>query len=203
MFSGIIEGTGRIAEIIHEGSNQIMWISSPFEESLQVDQSLSHNGVCLTVEEVNNHGYRATAVKETLEKTALGQLQVESLINLERSLTLGSYVDGHLVQGHVDNIATCVERKEVDGSWLFQFRFNSNYNHLLVEKGSITINGVSLTAFDVTNEHFTVTIIPHTFNNTNFFTLKPGDSVNLEFDLIGKYVQKQLNTYQQHSQLSN
>ena len=202
MFSGIIEGMGKMETIHQEGTNQVMWIQSPFSEALQADQSLSHDGVCLTVEAVRGSSYRVTAVQETLSKTSLGALEQGSLVNLERSLTLGSYVDGHLVQGHVDNIATCVDRQEEDGSWLYQFRFDEDFGHLLVEKGSISINGISLTAFNVGEQHFTVTIIPYTYEHTNLHTVVPGTSVNLEFDLFGKYVQKQLASYQERLQSS-
>lgn len=202
MFSGIIEGMGKVESIQQEGTNQVMWVHSPFSEPLQADQSLSHDGVCLTVETVKGSSYRVTAVQETLSKTSLGNLKEGSLVNLERSLTLGSYVDGHLVQGHVDNIATCVDRQEEDGSWLYQFRFDEDFGHLLVEKGSISINGISLTAFNVGEQHFTVTIIPYTYEHTNLHTVMPGTSVNLEFDLFGKYVQKQLASYQEGLQSS-
>lgn len=200
MFSGIVEGIGQVQSLHQEGTNQVMWISSPFEEQLQADQSIAHDGVCLTVEEAKEDTYRVTAVQETLNKTSLGNLTAGSLINLERSLTLGSYIDGHLVQGHVDNIATCIDRQETDGSWLFQFRFGEDFGHLLVEKGSVTINGISLTAFNVGEQEFTVTIIPYTYEHTNLKRVMPGTSVNIEFDLIGKYVQKQLASYQERLQ---
>jgi riboflavin synthase len=196
MFSGIVEGMGEVQKIEESGSNKVFWVKSPFQEALHVDQSLAHDGVCLTVEEVNDEIYRVTAVLETLNKTSLGHVQVGSLVNLERSLTLGSFVDGHLVQGHVDNIATCKNKWEADGSWFFQFQFDPSFNSLLVEKGSITINGISLTAFDVAEDHFTVAIIPYTYEHTNLQKVEAGTMVNLEFDLIGKYVQKQWASYQ-------
>ena len=207
MFSGIVEGTGLVSKIAHSGTNKVFWIRSPFEEPLQVDQSLSHNGACLTVEAVEGAFYRVTAVQETLKKTNLGNLVEGSYVNLERSLTLGSYVDGHLVQGHADNIATCTQKKEMDGSWLFEFKFEAGFGNLLVEKGSITVNGISLTAFEVSEQHFKVAIIPYTYNHTNLQAVEPGTQVNLEFDLIGKYVQKQMAAYQKsgatYSQVSS
>ncbi len=196
MFSGIVEGMAEVQKIEESGNNKVFWLKSPFKEALHIDQSLSHDGVCLTIEEVSDDIYRVTAVLETLRKTCLGNLKEGSLLNLERSLTLGSFVDGHLVQGHVDNIATCRKRWEADGSWFFQFQFDSSFSSLLVEKGSITINGISLTAFDVAENHFTVAIIPYTYEYTNLKKVEQGTMVNLEFDLIGKYVQKQWTSYQ-------
>lgn len=196
MFSGIVEGIGEIQNIQESGSNKVFWVKSPFQEALHVDQSLAHDGVCLTVEEVRDDVYRVTAVQETISKTSLGNLKEGNIVNLERSLTLGSFVDGHLVQGHVDNIATCLNKWEADGSWFFQFQFDPSFSNLLVEKGSITINGISLTAFDVGGDHFTVTIIPYTYIHTNLHRVESGAAVNLEFDLIGKYVQKQWASYQ-------
>lgn len=191
MFGGIVEGTGKIQSIQVEGTNKTFQIQSPFEEELAVDQSIAHNGVCLTVEDFSQDTYQVTAIQETLDKSNLGALKEGDEINLERSLTLGSYVDGHLVQGHVDDIGYCQARETLEGSWEFTFEFNPAHASLLVEKGSITINGISLTAHDLTKETFKVSIIPYTFYHTNLQSVKEGDSVNLEFDLIGKYILRQ------------
>ena len=191
MFSGIVEGLGKILRIQPNGSNRIFKIRSPFREALKEDQSLAHNGVCLTVEALAEDHYQVTAVRETLAKSNLGLLEVNDFVNLERSLTLGSFVDGHLVQGHVDATGRCEEIKNADGSHIFRFSYDAQFAPLLVEKGSITVNGVSLTAFDVTNEEFKVAVIPYTYEHTNLQFLKSNDPVNLEFDLIGKYVWRQ------------
>jgi len=191
MFSGIVEGTGRIRLSKKSGSNQILQIHSPFADALYVDQSIAHNGVCLTVESFKDNVYQVTAIGETLKKSNLGSLQTGDDVNLERSLTLGSYVDGHLVQGHVDSLGLCKEIREMDGSWVFSFQYDRSQAALLVEKGAITVNGISLTAHAVADSVFSVSIIPYTFHHTNLQHLSVGDSVNLEFDLIGKYVQQQ------------
>ncbi len=192
MFTGIIEALGSVKSKQMEGSNCLFTIEAPLASELQVDQSVSHNGVCLTVTALlPNNQYQVVAVEETLEKSNLGDIQEGSLINLERSMKWGGRVDGHLVQGHVDLTGTCTNIQEKDGSWIFTFEFQSkNRHHLVVEKGSICINGVSLTCFNTSEHSFEVTIIPYTFEHTNFHRLNPGHSVNLEFDIIGKYVER-------------
>ncbi|BDD02735.1 riboflavin synthase [Aureibacter tunicatorum] len=191
MFTGIIEKTGIIRDIIKEGSNVIFKIESELGPELKIDQSLAHNGVCLTVTEIQGNISSVTAVDETLKKTNLGDLQVGDIINLERAMASSGRFDGHVVQGHVDQVGTCTKVQELEGSWLYDFEYDFDLHHnVLVEKGSITINGVSLTCFDCENGSFRVTIIPYTHEHTNFKTLKAGDNINLEFDIIGKYVQR-------------
>jgi riboflavin synthase len=188
MFSGIIECMGRVEETLPQESNISFWISIPFAVELKIDQSVAHNGVCLTVDALRPGAYRVTAIQETLSRTNLGGLQKGSTVNLERSLTLNTLLDGHLVQGHVDTTGVCTHIRDADGSRLFTFSYPPAYSHLLVEKGSVAINGVSLTAFDLVDNTFTVAIIPYTLEHTTFGTLKEGSAVNLEFDIIGKYV---------------
>jgi len=188
MFTGIIESRGTITRIIPNGSNLDFWISAPITPELKIDQSVAHNGVCLTVVEIAGNQYRVTAVAETLLKTSLGQLQEGTMVNLERSLRLGDRLDGHFVQGHVDTTGRCVGRIEKDGSWDFSFSFPEEFAPLIIEKGSVCINGVSLTVFNAGRKTFSVTIIPYTFHHTNFETLAAGDTVNLEFDVLGKYL---------------
>jgi riboflavin synthase len=188
MFTGIIEQVGRILEIHPTGTGLSFWISSSISSELSVDQSLSHDGACLTVEEVRQDSHRVTAIQETLLKTRLRDWQPGSGINLERAMVLGGRLDGHLVQGHVDGTGTCLSRSDQGGSWLFRFSFPSSFAPLIIEKGSITVNGISLTAFDVTDDAFSVAIIPYTMEHTNLPDLREGHRVNLEFDLIGKYI---------------
>jgi riboflavin synthase len=188
MFTGIVETTGVVAEIITTGTNKTFWVKSPLWLELKPDQSVSHNGVCLTVEEVKEAMHRVTAVEETLAKTTLGNWKEGNLINLERSMMLTTRLDGHLVQGHADATAICTMAEEKDGSWVFQFSFPEKFATLLVEKGSVAVNGTSLTVFNVTNDHFEVTIIPYTYQFTNFNQLQKNNLVNIEFDIIGKYV---------------
>ena len=190
MFTGIIESTGIIKEVIDEGSNKTFWISSPISKELKVDQSLSHNGVCLTVEEIKDGMHRVTAIEETLLKTDLANWKAGTVINLERCMLLDGRIDGHIVQGHVDGIATCIDVVEKKGSWEFSFQFEIQFAKYIIEKGSITINGISLTLFNIGTDTFTVAIIPYTFEHTNMKTLKKGDLVNLEFDMIGKYINR-------------
>lgn len=190
MFTGIIESVGKVADIQQEGSNLTFHLKSPMAGELKVDQSLSHNGVCLTVTAVAGDVYAVTAVEETLLKTNLGKLKVGSAVNLERCMVVNGRFDGHIVQGHVDQTGVCTQVLERDGSWLFDFEFDSRLGNILVEKGSVCINGVSLTVFDVTDTSFRVTIIPYTYENTSFHQLQPGSVVNLEFDILGKYVQR-------------
>jgi riboflavin synthase len=192
MFTGIIEFTGIIKEVISNGSNKIFWIESPVSNTLKVDQSISHNGVCLTVEEVTGDLHRVTAIEETLQKTSLGKWDTGYRLNIERCLALNARLDGHLVQGHVDTTGTWLERKEKDGSWEFEISFPPSFAELIIEKGSICVDGISLTAFNVKKDRFTIAIIPYTYNHTNINTVKIGDPVNLEFDLVGKYILRKL-----------
>ncbi len=188
MFTGIIEATGNITAIETSGTNKTFWISSPVSQELKIDQSVSHNGVCLTVEEVKDGAHRVTAIAETLEKTNLGKWDQSDIINIERCLLINSRLDGHMVQGHVDTTGSCTKLVELDGSWEYSFQFSPQFAELLVEKGSIAVNGISLTVFNVGKDHFSVAIIPYTFEHTNMQAVKEGTSVNLEFDIIGKYV---------------
>ena len=188
MFTGIIESMARVAAIGHEGSNVHFTISSPLAQQLRVDQSVAHNGVCLTVVAIDGDSYVVTAVAETLAKTNLGLWRVGDEINIERSLKIGDRLDGHFVQGHVDATATCIEKQALEGSWLFRFRFPAAFAPLVIEKGSVCINGVSLTVFDAGRDEFTVTIIPYTYEHTNFHAIGEGTVVNIEFDVLGKYL---------------
>lgn len=188
MFTGIIESTARVAAIAHEGSNIHFTVESPLTAELKIDQSVAHNGVCLTVVRIDGNQYVVTAVAETLAKTNLANWQVGDLVNIERSLRLGDRLDGHFVQGHVDATATCIAKETLDGSWLFRFRFPAQYAALIIEKGSICINGVSLTVFNTGRDECTVTIIPYTYTHTNFGQLEAGSVVNIEFDVLGKYL---------------
>jgi len=190
MFTGIIESLGKIRSINTNGTNKTFWVESSLTAELKVDQSLSHNGVCLTVEEVKDNLHRVTAIEETLEKTNLGTWQPGDLVNLERCMVMNGRLDGHIVQGHVDATATCLERTDKDGSWEFRFEFPKKFGHLVIEKGSISLNGISLTIFTVKKSKFDIAIIPYTFEHTNIQSVAPGSLVNLEFDLIGKYVHR-------------
>jgi riboflavin synthase len=195
MFTGIIESTGLVKEVIPNGSNKTFWIESVISSQLKADQSVSHNGACLTVEEVTNGLHRVTAVDETLQKTNLGTWESGTLVNLERCLALNGRLDGHFVQGHADSTGTCLKIIEKEGSWEIDFEYPGKFSSLLVEKGSITVNGISLTAFNVKRKKFRVAVIPYTFNHTNTNALKEGDLVNLEFDLIGKYILRNSKQY--------
>lgn len=188
MFTGIIECLGIIEEVISDNSNRDIWLSSPITHELKIDQSVAHNGVCLTVVEIKDDKYRVTAVDETLKKTNLSALESRQIVNIERCLKVDGRLDGHFVQGHVDAVGECVSKRESDGSWLFTFQFPEEYATLVVEKGAICINGVSLTAFEVTKSTFTVAIIPYTYDHTTFKTIKEGTIVNIEFDILGKYL---------------
>ena len=188
MFTGIIESLGKITDLKVDRGNIDFTIESDISKDLKVDQSVSHNGVCLTVTETNNNTHTVTAVKETLDKSSMTNFLVNDLINLERAMKLGERLDGHLVQGHVDGVAKCLGISVNDGSWIYKFEFDISNEMLLIEKGSICINGVSLTVFDIVGNTFKVTIIPYTYENTSFKTLKEGDIVNIEFDMIGKYL---------------
>lgn len=192
MFTGIIEATGRIESIDRQGTNLSFRISSPISHELKIDQSVSHNGVCLTVEESADGIHRVTAIEETLRKTDLADWQTGTLVNLERCLPFNGRLDGHFVQGHVDTKGTCTNCTALNGSWEFTIRFPKEFAHLIIEKGSISLNGISLTCFNVTEDSFTVAIIPYTYEHTMIHTLREGQSVNLEFDLIGKYLARHL-----------
>jgi riboflavin synthase len=193
VFTGIIETTGKILQLEKEGSNLNLWVDSNLSKELRVDQSIAHNGVCLTVVELGEKSHKVTAVAETLSKTNLGNLEIGSLVNLERCMKSDGRFDGHIVQGHVDDTATCTQVEKLDGSWYYHFGLNQkSQQDLIVDKGSICINGVSLTVVACTEVGFSVTIIPYTYEHTTFQSLKLGDKVNLEFDILGKYIQKQL-----------
>jgi len=188
MFTGIIESLGKIHSIDTNGTNKTFWVESTLTTELKVDQSLSHNGVCLTVEELKDNLHRVTAIEETLEKTSLGAWQPGDLVNLERCMVMNGRLDGHIVQGHVDATASCLERTDKNGSWEYRFEFPKKFSQLVIEKGSISLNGISLTIFNVKKSKFDIAIIPYTFEHTNIQSVVPGSLVNLEFDLIGKYV---------------
>lgn len=192
MFTGIIESIGTIHEIRQQGSNKSFWIASTLTDQLKVDQSVSHNGVCLTVEEIRDQYHKVTAVKETLNKTHLDSWKTGTIVNLERSLLMTSRLDGHFVQGHVDTTGICERITDQKGSWNLQFSFSKKYAELIIEKGSICINGISLTAFNVKKKSFNVAVIPYTWEHTNLRSIKIGDNVNLEFDMIGKYILRRL-----------
>lgn len=192
MFTGIVEATGIVRSVILSGTNRTFWIESAISAELKTDQSVSHNGTCLTVEEVSGNRHRMTAIEETLRKTNLGNWQEGTLVNLERCLQLNGRIDGHLVQGHVDATGTCISKSEKEGSWEFIYSFPPAFAELLIEKGSVCVNGISLTAFDVTRDSFKTAIIPYTFTHTNMHRLEPGDPVNLEFDMVGKYLVRRL-----------
>jgi riboflavin synthase len=193
MFTGIIETTATVKKVSHSGTNIDLWVHSNITHELKIDQSVAHNGICLTVVEISGDEYRVTAVEETIKKTNLGQWKEGSLVNLERSLKVGDRLDGHFVQGHVDATATCIDKQVLEGSWLYTFRFPAAFAELVIEKGSICINGVSLTAFNCTADTLTVTIIPYTYNHTNFQSIETGTVVNMEFDVLGKYLVRQKN----------
>ena len=188
MFTGIIESLGKVTNVKANRGNIDFTIESEISSELKIDQSLSHSGVCLTVIDIEKNCHTVTAVKETLDKSALKNLKKGDAFNLERAMKMGGRLDGHLVQGHVDDIAKCVDVKVNEGSWIFTFSFNEKFKNLIIEKGSICINGVSLTVFNVTNNSFDVTIIPYTYDNTNFNKINVGDIVNIEYDMIGKYL---------------
>ena len=188
MFTGIIEQTGVVLDVFDTGTNRSFLIGSGLSGQLKVDQSVSHSGVCLTVEKMEEGSHQVTAIAETLSKTNLGQWQKGSIVNLERCVPMNGRLDGHLVQGHVDATATCASVEDQNGSWLYTFQYPAQFAHLLIEKGSICVNGISLTAFDLDENRFSVAIIPYTYEHTNLKQVKPGDSVNLEFDMVGKYL---------------
>jgi riboflavin synthase len=192
MFTGIIETLAEVVSTRKDGGNLVITIQTPLAGELKIDQSVAHNGVCLTVTNIQGDTYETTAVAETLQKTNLGQLTPTQFVNLERAMVFNGRIDGHLVQGHVDSVGECISCQEQDGSWLYRFRYPKEFAALLVEKGSICMNGISLTVFDVTNDEFSVAIIPYTYEHTNVSKIKPGTLINLEFDILGKYVARQL-----------
>lgn len=192
MFTGIIESVGVVKNLQQEGENLHITIESNFTSELKIDQSVAHNGVCLTAVNLKDKEYTVTAIKETLDKSNLKYLAVGSEINLERAMILGARLDGHIVQGHVDQTAVCTNIVEEDGSWVFSFEYDNTYSNITIEKGSITINGVSLTVVNSQKNSFSVAIIPYTYEFTNFHTFEVGTVVNLEFDVIGKYVARLL-----------
>jgi riboflavin synthase len=192
MFTGIVEAQGVIKKVLLAGTNKSFWIRSPLSSKLKPDQSVCHDGVCLTIEEVKSNRHRVTAIAETLNKTTIGSWQTGKAVNLERCLKLNGRLDGHFVQGHIDSTARCTGRTEKNGSWQYSFQFPEKFSHLLIEKGSVTVNGICFTAFNVTLHSFDIAVIPYTFEHTNINTINPGTDVNLEFDMIGKYISRKL-----------
>ncbi|MDI5893883.1 riboflavin synthase [Flavobacterium algoritolerans] len=190
MFTGIIETLGTIQEIKKENSNVHITMNSSITSELQIDQSVAHNGICLTVVAINDTSYTVTAVDETIKKTNLGDWKIGDSVNLERAMKLGDRLDGHIVQGHVDQTGTCIIAEQTDGSWIYTFEYNEKLNNITIEKGSITVNGVSLTVVNSKKNEFSVAIIPYTYEHTNFKTFEVGTKINLEFDVIGKYVSR-------------
>jgi riboflavin synthase len=190
MFTGIIETLGVIQEIKNDKDNVHLTIASSITEELQIDQSVAHNGICMTVVAINKNFYTVTAIGETIKKTNISYWQIGDSINLERAMKLGDRLDGHIVQGHVDQVGNCIVVKETNGSWYYTFEYDESLGNITIEKGSITVNGVSLTVVDSRKNEFSVAIIPYTFEHTNFKNFKVGVKVNLEFDMIGKYVSR-------------
>ncbi len=190
MFTGIVEAMGSLVRTEAKGTNVEFWFTCPFTQELKVDQSLAHNGVCLTVVEIQGEQYRVTAIDETLQKTNLGDLKLGQKVNLERCMAVNARFDGHIVQGHVDLTGVCTEIKDQQGSWEYRFSYPITSGHVTVEKGSICVNGTSLTVVDSQDDSFTVCIIPYTYEHTVFHQLSIGDRVNLEFDILGKYIKK-------------
>ncbi|HMJ46112.1 MAG TPA: riboflavin synthase [Ferruginibacter sp.] len=190
MFTGIIEVTGIIQSTVFEGTNKIFWISSPVSNALKVDQSVSHNGVCLTIDALGHERHRVTAIEETLLKTTMNDWYEGNIVNLERCLKISDRLDGHIVQGHIDTVAKCISIREMNGSSEIRFEIAAGFESLIIEKGSIAINGISFTLFDVSNNQFTVAIIPYTMQHTNMQLLQINEMVNIEFDMIGKYINR-------------
>jgi riboflavin synthase len=190
MFTGIVEAMGSLVRKEAKGTNVEFWFTSPFTQELKVDQSLAHNGVCLTVVEIDGDQYRVTAIDETLQKTNMGDVAIGQKVNLERCMAANARFDGHIVQGHVDLTGVCTEIKDQQGSWEYRFSYPASSGHVTVEKGSICVNGTSLTVVDSQDDSFTVCIIPYTYEHTVFHQLRVGDRVNLEFDILGKYIKK-------------
>jgi riboflavin synthase len=192
MFTGIIESLGEVISTKKDGTNLVITIGSSLAPELKIDQSVAHNGVCLTVTRLLDNAYETVAVAETLQKTNLGQLIPGQPVNLERAMLFNGRIDGHLVQGHVDGVGECLSKTSQDGSWEYRFRYPAAFEGLLVEKGSICLNGISLTVFNVSDLEFSVAIIPYTYQHTNIYAIESGHTVNLEFDILGKYVARQL-----------
>ena len=190
MFTGIVESFGRVVELEKDQGNLHLSLESNLTQELKIDQSLAHNGVCLTVVKIEGNQYTVTAIQETLEKSNLGKIKKGDLINLERAMMMNSRLDGHIVQGHVDQVGICTGIVFRDGSWFFDFEYDQNLKNITIEKGSICINGVSLTVVKSRLNSFSVAIIPYTYEHTNFNLVQKGDTVNLEFDMIGKYISK-------------
>ena len=188
MFTGIIESLGTVKEVRKENDNLHLTITSSITNELKIDQSVSHNGVCLTVVALNEDTYTVTAIRETIEKTNVGDWQVGDTVNLERAMKLGDRLDGHIVQGHVDQTGICKNVENASGSWYYTFQYDENWNNITIEKGSISVNGVSLTVVNSKKNEFSVAIIPYTYEHTNFKNFKVGTKINLEFDVVGKYV---------------
>jgi|AntRauTorckE5430_2_1112549.scaffolds.fasta_scaffold00574_9 riboflavin synthase len=195
MFTGIIESPGTITKIVREGDNVHITVASSISQELKIDQSLAHDGVCLTVVELSDGTHTVTAIRETLERTRLGDWSTGDTVNLERAMQAGARLDGHIVQGHVDTVGECLAVEEAGGSWYYTFRYKLSLETLLVDKGSVCINGVSLTVVTPLEDTFKVAIIPYTYEHTNFKTFRPGSRVNLEFDIIGKYIARQMAAY--------
>jgi len=194
MFTGIVETTGFIKNIAINGTNRSFWIESDISSELKIDQSVSHSGICLTIEEINGHSHKVTAIHETAAKTDVKEWKIGDLINLERSLRFDSRLDGHFVQGHVDTTAICVDVSEKQGSHEYEFRFPKKFSELIIEKGSVCLNGISLTAFGAKKKSLRVAVIPYTHEHTNIKMVQKGDLVNIEFDLIGKYILRKLSS---------
>ena len=192
MFTGIIEYSGKIIEVETNGSNKTFWIECAISNELKIDESVSHDGVCLTIEEIKDGSHKVTAIRETLDKTNMEQWKSGSIINLERAMQLNGRIDGHIVQGHIDTTANCINKKELQGSTEFTFKFKKRFASLIIEKGSICVNGISLTAFNIGKNKFTVAIIPYTLEHTNLSFIEKGSTVNIEFDMLGKYVLRTL-----------
>jgi len=190
MFTGIIEDLGTVTKLDKDQDNLHLTIKSAVTHELKIDQSVAHNGICLTVVAISGDNYTVTAIKETIDKTNIGDLQLGDIVNLERAMKLGDRLDGHIVQGHVDQIGTCERVKEENGSWIFTFNYDASLGNVTIEKGSATVNGVSLTVVNSKKNNFSVAIIPYTYEHTNFKHLKKGSKINLEFDVLGKYIQK-------------
>ncbi|WP_306567174.1 riboflavin synthase [Flavobacterium lindanitolerans] len=190
MFTGIIETLGTIKDLRKEGENIHITLSSSVTHELKIDQSVSHNGVCLTVVGISNDQYTVTAIKESIDKTNIGEWEIGDQVNLERAMRLGDRLDGHIVQGHVDQTGTCISIEEADGSWYYTFEYDPKLSNITIEKGSITVNGVSLTVVNSQKNAFSVAIIPYTYEHTNFKNFEVGTKINLEFDVIGKYVSR-------------
>ncbi|MBE6294783.1 MAG: riboflavin synthase [Bacteroidaceae bacterium] len=198
MFSGIVEEFATVVKLVKEQENIHFTFTCSFVDELKIDQSIAHNGVCLTVVDIKDNTYTVTAMRETLERSNLGVLSVGDKVNIERSMLMNGRLDGHIVQGHVDQTAECIDLRDADGSWYYTFRYAKNAEmaargYLTVDKGSVTVNGVSLTVCNPTDDSFTVAIIPYTYEHTNFHTIKIGTIVNIEFDIIGKYIARMIN----------